>query len=1733
MKIENNKLVKINRLSHSNKSEKNTDTKQKRKSENEDDLLDVEFDGEIEINGKSVNIDISDYNVINPKQDKALGFLWKKGTYTYTSSSGVKITVEEISEDTKILEDPKTGEILVIGAKGAKINGSNGNSKITVYNSKIDEINTKKGDDELKIYNSEVDEISTGKGSDSITIEGSTINKKINTGFGDDFITVSDTTIDNLNTSSEFFWGLFDNSEDTVILNDTNAKNIKTGKGSDTVISDDSDIKNLKTGGKSNSISLDNTKVDNLKTDKEDCIVKNNNYESLDIDISKVSSIQSDGVVQIDEEGNTIPVNDYVQYILNQETGFKTEEEYQQYALESLTQSLQSMQEIFDSQEAKDGVISDGYNAIKELTGLSISDEDVKNILSKQQEIVDGLNAAINGESDMTFEEAYKHYLGVEFSTEKIDNYIKMSNTYNAVMLASQYDSDYIEKFEDATGSDIETIAHDYYLAQTDAMGRDTVLSELVDKYADDQNSFADKLSATISMAGLGCIVVGAVVSFIPGGAAVGLPLMTAGRYISLGGMFVDNAMDLTDGATSKNGLTEEELKNLALETGVEIASYAAGRGIGKFTSGLNGVVANKAAVAGFGKVGSYFAGQAAETITDTALSLGADYAIAQGQSYITTGEFMSAEDYFSADRFLGEGKNQLIGILTGLSSAKINSYQSGIYATAGAKLATEDLTSIKQYMKNSGLSDTQINKFFEGVDIETVASHSTVTANDNPTLSKMVADNTLSAEAADVFAKYGLSDSQISKAQNMVNSGLTPSEAAICTNYNLSSRAYNDACKISDNNPDTSFATAANIVKNKDVYNMLNKGQITLDDASIYAARNLNASQIKAAGEFKNKYPETNTSQAAIISSNKTISKMFEKGQIASVEEATIYAEMGLVKSQVQNAQKLQQDEQLSISAASILARNEVVFNMYKNGEITSVDDAVKYAQDYKYKGEVTRAINEKEQGQSSLTSRNILAGSVAQTATASGESTAIKKSAEIDDSSITTAELLRNAIKGSEFEEEFDSRDINNICKSVDYAYNRLSKSGVQLTREDVIRIAEKTGYSTTSITDLTGMTNEFGKAYLLLKLMDDGSVSENTMAKISDGVTQAGIFNLAYRDYFGEILKSSDLTNVPEVFEQIANSITKGTISTRQADAILDNIASLTSEDVRFIENNIGNNSFYTEQEYIQTFLYFKNLQTDNGIGILNMDELVQKMQQYGMGDTAAQVNVDETLYKNIKAMMNIDPSSIDASYMTMLIELIQTGEVNASALRSFDNVNDLRSIMYALSDAEDPNTIKSSDGWNYSTNLKSDIDKMCDVIASNKNKADLQTELLDAFVPVVKQNTDGIDTVNIGDAYKIEGEDGIRIKISDTESKLINMSRETYYKLFPPVDRYASSQQTLGDCYCIENMMLLYSLPDQRANLLEMFSEDESGNIKIKFPNCDFEVIFENGEFPKNQISDMYSSGAEGFKMLEYAYARTLIENEVAKAVQNLSGEELADFCNFIEKNSNDVFVYFDEQGQVHYAKYSEIYNDQPELIKKTIAAKNNSEMFTTVYPTLATTLLGNGGSQFSVLNAMDYDSILYIPEIKVPTDAEIDKQIEDIKNNPNLDESSKNDTIEYLKLYKGETPEKLEMQKMMEQQKEEMYKLYEDLGISRDRIKTFDGSILEQLKDPDFYKNNIVQFGIGAHAYGFECETDSSGNTVYYLYNPHNQGIPIKITDVDAFFNKEDLFQNIIITERKK
>ena len=653
---------------------------------------------------------------IEAETDKALGFLWETGTYTYKTSNGVDITVSDTT-DIEIYENKETGEVIVVGAKGAKINSSSEDAKLTIYDSEIESIDTGKGNDNVKIYNSSVGNLSTGKGTDSITIENSEV-RKINTGSGNDFVSVSDSNISNVNTSSSFLFGILDDGEDTVILNDSQTEEVKTGRGNDNIIATNSSVNNLDTGSGSNSLSTEEADIGNLSANKHDTVIKDKNY--IDIDKSEIQGIESDSQIML-EDGTSISVNDYANYILSQEVGFETEEEYQEYVIDSMKANLESIKSTFDMQEASDGVVSDGYNLLKELTGLGITNEDVESLIAEQEAMIEGLTAALNGKSGMTFEEAYEYYTGTTYSKEKIDKYMEVSQIYSAVMVGCQYDEDYMEKFEEATGKSIEDISKEYALCQMETFGRSTGIQDLVEKYAEDQNSFADRLSMAISAVGITCIVAGAVVSFVfPPAAPAGMALMTAGKYISLSGMFIDNAMDLVDGTTDADGLTKEEIGDIALETGVEAISYMAGRGIGKLTNGLNSVVTNKAASAGMGKVGSYVVGQTAETAADAALSLGADFVIAQGQSVVTTGQFMDADDYWSMDRFLGEGKNQLIGILTGLASSKVNAYQQGVISTAQGKILSGDIEGAKEYIESSGMkmTDTDFDGFVEQVKV-------------------------------------------------------------------------------------------------------------------------------------------------------------------------------------------------------------------------------------------------------------------------------------------------------------------------------------------------------------------------------------------------------------------------------------------------------------------------------------------------------------------------------------------------------------------------------------------------------------------------------------------------------------------------------------------------------------------------------------------------------------------------------------------------------------------------------------------------------------------------------------------------------------------------------------------------------------------------------------------------------------------------------------------------------
>ena len=718
----------------------------------------------------------SEWTQIQAQQNSKFLFFGNNG-YTFKTASGVEITIENPDDlgEAQIFENKETGEVFVINAKGAKIKSSDDNTSISIYNSQIDSINTKKGDDTINVYDSTITELNTGKGSDDVSIYNSLI-ESLETGAGSDIINIDETSIDKIKTNSGFLFGWFDNSSDTSNIENTDVNSLKTGKGNDTVIASSSNINTLNTKGGQDSVSLNNTQTKTNDLGKKDLKIENGNYLA-DFDISKIPSVETSEVITM-QSGEQINVGDYLALIPQQQVGFETEAEYQQYAIQAISDNLESMKTIFQTQNDNDGIMADGFSELKELTGLGISSDDIENVISEQEEIINQLTLAMNGQSDLSFEEAYEKYTGAKFSTEKIDKYMELSNITSAINSGLYYDKDYADKFEEATGKSIDEINQEFALCQNEVLGKSQALQNLVDDYSASQEGFADKLSSIISTTGMVCIVAGAIVSFIPGGAAIGVPLMTAGKWVAFGGMLSDNAIDLIDCSTDKDGLTSDEVKNLALETGVELVSYGAGRAIGAGTNALNSFIAKEATKQGVGTVGSYVLGQTAETIADTTLSLGADYLIAQGQSIITTGEMMAWDDYWSIDRFLGEGRNQLMGILTGLSSSKVNAYSQSVIATAQGKIQAGDIEGAKSYLKQSGLGQyangVKFNNLQASAKMPSIMPevNAKIQAGDIEGAKQILSDNGLSNYTKGKNFTSIEQQAHISKAQEIITSG-------------------------------------------------------------------------------------------------------------------------------------------------------------------------------------------------------------------------------------------------------------------------------------------------------------------------------------------------------------------------------------------------------------------------------------------------------------------------------------------------------------------------------------------------------------------------------------------------------------------------------------------------------------------------------------------------------------------------------------------------------------------------------------------------------------------------------------------------------------------------------------------------------------------------------------------------------------------------------------------------
>ena len=86
-------------------------------------------------------------------------------------------------------------------------------------------------------------------------------------------------------------------------------------------------------------------------------------------------------------------------------------------------------------------------------------------------------------------------------------------------------------------------------------------LTNVLNDYSNSQENFIDKTAQVAQIGGIGAMIIGAGVCFlpIPGARAVGMGVMKAGQMLSLGGMFGDNIAQTLDTATNKQSFEEDK----------------------------------------------------------------------------------------------------------------------------------------------------------------------------------------------------------------------------------------------------------------------------------------------------------------------------------------------------------------------------------------------------------------------------------------------------------------------------------------------------------------------------------------------------------------------------------------------------------------------------------------------------------------------------------------------------------------------------------------------------------------------------------------------------------------------------------------------------------------------------------------------------------------------------------------------------------------------------------------------------------------------------------------------------------------------------------------------------------------------------------------------------------------------------------------------------------------------
>jgi hypothetical protein len=117
---------------------------------------------------------------------------------------------------------------------------------------------------------------------------------------------------------------------------------------------------------------------------------------------------------------------------------------------------------------------------------------------------------------------------------------------------------------------------------------------------------------------------------------------------------------------------------------------------------------------------------------------------------------------------------------------------------------------------------------------------------------------------------------------------------------------------------------------------------------------------------------------------------------------------------------------------------------------------------------------------------------------------------------------------------------------------------------------------------------------------------------------------------------------------------------------------------------------------------------------------------------------------------------------------------------------------------------------------------------------------------------------------------------------------NMTKEKYLELFPPVVRFATKQNGLGNCYFVTSLSSSMNNPAGRADIYSSLSLDgDNIVVTIKgYSGYNGSHVFENGEIEIDK-QRLHLTGAKGLQMYEQTYANVALREERYDTTPSLS------------------------------------------------------------------------------------------------------------------------------------------------------------------------------------------------------------------------------------------------------